>query len=85
MAALSETERRAVWADFMRELSNERDPLPLLKTDLRAAVDALDDFLVANAAAVNNAIPEPAKSALTTAQKARLLMFVVRKRYIEGA
>jgi hypothetical protein len=55
------------------------------KADLRAAVDALDDFLNTNAAAINTAIPQPARGALTTTQKAKLLMFVIRQRYVKGA
>ena len=54
---------------------------PLAKADLRAAVDAVDDFLDANAATINAAIPQPARGALTTKQKALLLMYVVAKRY----
>lgn len=60
-------------------------PITITKPDLLAAVNALDDFLVNNAAAVNNALPAAAKAGLTTAQKALLLMYVVDKRYISGA
>lgn len=86
MAVLAENQRAALWAEFMAELSGEREPLgPLTKADLRAAVDALDAFLAANAAALNGAIPQPARSGLTAAQKARLLVFVVRRRWIAEA
>jgi len=51
------------------------------KADLRAAFNDLDTFLNDNAAAINTAIPQP----LTTEQKARLLMEVVRRRYLTGA
>lgn len=85
MAELSSEDRQELWAEYMRELSQEAEPLALTKTDLRAAVDALDSFFHNNAATVNNAIPQPARSALTTEQKARLLLFVIRKRYIKGA
>ena len=47
--------------------------------------NALDDFLVTNAAAINSAIPLPARTSLTTAQKARLLRWVVTYRFIKGA
>lgn len=86
MAVLSDVDRADLWAEFMRELSRERDTFgDLTKAELRAAVNALDDFLNTNASSINTAIPQPARGALTTAQKARLLMFVVRQRYTKGA
>lgn len=84
MAVLPDADRAALWADFMRDRSAARDALGLTKADLRAAVNALDDFLHNNAAAVNSAIPLPARTALTTAQKALLLQYVVSKRYLSG-
>jgi len=53
----------------------------LLKNDLKAAVDDMDTFLSTNETAINNAIPQPARGALTTKQKALLLMYVVATRY----
>jgi len=53
----------------------------ITKVDLRAAVDALDSFLDTNAAAINSAIPQPARGSLTTAQKARLLALVTLRRF----
>jgi hypothetical protein len=53
----------------------------VVKADLRAAVDALDTFLDTNATAINNAIPQPARGALSTAQKARLLAYVAMRRW----
>ena len=85
MAVLSDADRLELWAEYQRELSTVREPLALTKADLRAAVNALDDFLNTNAGTINSAIPQPARSALTTAQKARLLMFVIRQRYMKGA
>lgn len=84
MATLSDSARRDLWAAYMQEVSTDREPLALTKADLRAAVDALDTFLSDNAAAINTAIPQPARGALTTAQKARLLVFVIRARYLGG-
>lgn len=86
MAQMSDADRAACNAEYMRELSNAREALGgVTKADLRAAVNGLDAYLDANAAAINNAIPQPARAALTTAQKARLLMFVVARRYLTGA
>lgn len=85
MAVLSDGDRSATWAELMQEWSSAREPVALTKADLRAAVDAIDTWLNDNAASANAAIPQPARGALTTAQKARLLMFVVRRRYLSGA
>lgn len=84
MAVLADGDRAALWAEFMQLASNNRDALPLTKADLRAAVNGLDDFLNTNAAAINSAIPQPARAALSTAQKALLLQYVVARRYLAG-
>lgn len=82
MAVLSDTERFNGTADCMRhEIASFG---ALTKADLRAAFNALDDFMNTNASAINTAIPQPARSQLTTAQKARMLNEVVRRRYIAG-
>ncbi len=85
MAVLSDADRAALWAEFQADCSRGREPLPLSKTDLRAAVDAIDAWLNTNASGLNTAIPQPARGALTAAQKAKLLKFVVTKRYLTGA
>ena len=84
MAALSEQDRFDLWANFM-EAPPAGEVFSCTKADLRDAANALDDFLVANATAINNALPAAAKAALSTSQKARLLNLVVAKRYIKGA
>lgn len=81
MAALTNAERQAAWADLMRELSNDGDPIAVTKPDLRAALNAVDDWIDTNAASYNAALPQPARGALTTGQKARLLLAVVRRRW----
>lgn len=85
MAVLSDPDRIELWAEFMRELSREREPIAVTKPELRAAVNALDDFFNTNAAAINTAIPQPARGALTAAQKARLALFVIRQRWVKGS
>lgn len=86
MAVLSDNERAACWAEYMSDVSLARETFgALTKAELRAAVNAIDDFLNTNAAALNSAIPQPARGQLTTAQKARLLVAVVRRRYINGS
>lgn len=82
MAALTEAERlacRAAWNDLN---SGERlDIAGLTKPDILAAIVALDSFFDTNATAINNAIPLPARTAMTTRQKAFLVSAVIRKRY----
>lgn len=78
MAVMSEADRAAVWARWMRE---NIDACGVTKTELRAAVDALDSFLDINATAINNAIPQPARGALSTSQKARLLAYITLRRW----
>jgi protein-disulfide isomerase-like protein with CxxC motif len=85
MAVLSEAKRAEIWAEFQREVSSERETMPFTKAQLRAAVDAADSWVDSNAAAYNSALPAAFRSAATTAQKARLMMFVARKRFVEGA
>lgn len=86
MAALITADRIAVGASFQSDASRANEPLgAIVKADVQAAVAAIDDWVVANAAAFNTAIPVAARSALSTGQKARLLMYVVRKRYETGA
>lgn len=84
MAVLSDNDRFALWADYMRDAAVGA-LAALTKAELRAAVDALDVFLNDNAATINNTIPQPARGALTSAQKALLLQYVVAKRYLSGA
>ena len=70
----------------MREVSAASEAFgALTKSELRAAVNAIDDYLHTNAATINTAIPQPARGALTTAQKSRLMRLVMRKRFEEGA
>lgn len=74
MAVLDEQDRFDVWADMMRQsaiqLRLEQAVSGITKTELRAAVDAIDTRLDDNAASANTALPQPARSVLTTQQKA---------------
>lgn len=85
MAVLIDADRAEIAAEFGRAISADHESCAALKADVRAAVNALDQFLNDNAAAVNSAIPQPARANLTTAQKARILMFVIQRRYLVGA
>lgn len=85
MANLSDNDRRDVWADLMADISRDRESISISKTELRAAVDAIDAWMSTNAASLNAAIPQPARGALSASAKARLLTAIVRKRYVQGA
>ena len=84
MAVLPDLDRISVWADLMRKYSDDHLSIGIVKDDLRAAVDALDQYLSDNAATINAALPLPARTSLTQQQKAILLMYVVEKRYLAG-
>jgi len=77
MAVLSATDRARVAAQFMRDI---RESFGVTKTQLRAAVDGVDDYFDTNAAAINTAIPVAARSAMTAAQKAALVGYVAFRR-----
>lgn len=86
MAVMTSPERVLVGAQFQSDSSQARDVLAgVLKTDVQAAVAAIDDWIVANAAAFNNTLPAAAKANLTAAQKANLLARVLKRRYETGA
>jgi len=51
------------------------------KPDLRAAVNAMDQWIDDNATAFNLAIPQPARGVLTTRQKAWLFSLVIKRRF----
>jgi len=78
MAVMTDPQRLIAWAKFMRRRLGDWN---VTKTDLRAALDALDDWFDTNASTVNNIFPEPFKSNATTAQKAALLAYVLLERY----
>lgn len=85
MAVLSTAKRREAWAQMHADISAERESIAVTKDDLLAVFNALDDWFDANAATVNQAIPQPQRSALTARQKARILMLVLAKRFDVGA
>ncbi len=80
MAVMSENDRAATWVAYMREAG-----VAITKADLRAAVNAIDDWFDTNASVLNAALPVAARNGLTTEQKARLLKAVITQRYLVGA
>lgn len=80
MAVLSEGDRAALSQDVNRDPPTIQG-LAITRAQLRAAIDAIDDWVDANVTAFNQAIPQPARSALTARQKASLLLYIVRRRW----
>ena len=80
MAALSDADRKDIWAKWMQD--NTELTGALTKADLRAAVDAIDTWTDSNTASFNTSIPQPARNVLTTKQKARIFMDIVTRRFI---
>lgn len=81
MAQLTDGQRRAIWRDYMRVSSDAREPLALTKQELRVAIDATDAFIDGLATPFNNALPAPARAALTPKQKVRVFMAVAKARF----
>ena len=86
MVILDNTDREGIWAEFMARQKDRtaQDFGALVKADLRAAVDALDNWLDTNDATINAAIPQPARAELTKQQKALLLEYVISRRYLRS-
>jgi hypothetical protein len=81
VAVLSDTDRVSVWASLMRAVSDARESVALTKIELRAAIDATDDWVNTNAASFNSALPAAARSSLTARQKAWLLVAIITRRF----
>ena len=79
MAALTTQERAEVHGEYMRAETGTFGAVA--KANLLAAVAALDDYFDGAAGAINSAIPQPARTQLTVAQKSRLVRYVLRRRY----
>ena len=84
MAIMTDPQRLQCRVDFVQELMHAAETTSLVKDDLLAAVAGLDQYLSDNAAVINLAIPQPARGALSTVQKARLMKWVITRRYING-
>jgi len=80
MAALDATNRRRTWAQAMRDWPTNIGWPNVTAPELRAAVDAADDWIEANQASFNAALPQPFRGAATTAQKTFLFCYVAMRR-----
>lgn len=77
MAALPELDRNRVWRWFMRK---NLELCGFTKVDARAAVDATDQWVDANAASYNAALPQPFRGQASATQKTLLLCYVAMRR-----
>lgn len=84
MAVLSNSERADAAAEMQRDESRERQTIAGLKSEVRDLINAMDDYLDTNAIAMNQAIPQPARGNFTARQKARALIYVVNKRFLQN-
>lgn len=81
MAILNDEDRVQIWSNYMAQISGRRESMALTKSDLREAIDAVDDWLDTADAAIYQALPEVAQSSLTAGQVRDLFMLVLSKRH----
>jgi hypothetical protein len=82
MAVLSNADRLACWAEVMRDVTNINGAAGAVsKADLRAAIDATDQWIDDNATSYNQALPATVRTAFSAKQKAILYSIVSLKRY----
>ncbi len=62
-------------------MQDNADDTSFTKGDLRAAVDATDDWIEANQASYVAALPVPFRTQSNTAQKVQLFTYVTAKRF----
>lgn len=77
MAVLDATNRARTVAQWMRE---QAATLSCTKQDVAAALGAADDWVEANTAAYNTALPAAFRTAASTTQKTLLLCYVLMRR-----
>ena len=80
MAVLSEAERQQVWRGINRYASNIFQEIDIDNVDLRAAIDATDDWIDTNQAGFNSSLPAAAQAGLTAAQKTLIFCAVAAMR-----
>lgn len=80
--ALSAPVKLAVRRALHRAYSAQEMAIPWVKADVDAAITALDDFLDANVATINSALPNPFRSTASTGDKAVLMATITMARYL---
>lgn len=83
MALLGAADLAVVYATFVADLNaaNGAESIACIRADLKAAIAAADAWADANAASYNATLPLPARTQLTARQKARLLRYVIQRRF----
>jgi len=82
MAVLPDSDRLRIYRGLMRYWSSLREGVSgILKTDLKAAVDAADQWVEDNSVSYNNALPATFRTNATASQKSILLVAVVLMRF----
>lgn len=82
--SLTAPQRTGLRSEIGRLLSEQREPFPLTKPQLDAAIAAIDDWIEANAVSFNQSLPVAARNNLTARQKAQLLSRVALARFTNG-
>lgn len=80
MAALPDADRIEITAKLQRLAQWLNISCSITKADLKAAVDATDDWIDSNQNSFNNALPTAAKNGLNLTQKTLLFCYVAMKR-----
>lgn len=80
MAVLDTENRRRTWAQAMRNWPAALGMPVVMKADLRAAIDATDQWIEDNQSSFNTILPQPFRGAATTAQKTFLFCYVAMRR-----
>lgn len=79
MATMPDADRILAWERWMRE--NTALVGAVDKNQLKAAVDATDQWISNNLTSFNSALPAAVQSGLTAAQKARLFVYTLIRRF----
>ena len=78
MAAIPDTDRADVWREVMNKTQGS---VSCLKEDVKAAVNAADDWLDVSWSNFNQSLPDAYRTTATRKQKARLLLAVIERRF----
>jgi len=78
---LDNTQRVITWANCLEAIRDADIADSVIRDAVLAAVNAADDWVEANQASYNTALPEPFKTWATPRQKSLVLMQVVLRRF----
>ena len=81
MAVLSTENRDIVYSEAATVMNTDSEPCPVTRAQLKQTIADIDAWIDANAASFNTAISQPMRGALSTRQKARLMMYVLKRRF----